>query len=197
MAAGYAFGTIVTADASRRDRWCLTIGVGAIALFLVLRGFNLYGDLGEWSAPTPQPEGEPQLPAILSFLNTTKYPASLLFLLMTLGPTIVLIPALERARGAIFNWMTVFGRVPFFFYVLHIPLIHAIALVVSQIRFGEVVPWLFANHPMRNGPPPDGYVWSLGLLYLVWLLVVVVLYFASRWYVAVKSRRRSAWMSYV
>lgn len=197
MAAGYAFGSILTLDPPRRDRFCLTIGLGAIALFLVLRGFNLYGDLSPWSAPSPQSDGGPQLPAILSFLNTSKYPASLQFLLMTLGPTIALIPALEKLRGTFARSMTVFGRVPFFFYVLHIPLIHAIALVVSQIRMGSVVPWLFANHPMGSPEPPAGYRWSLVLLYAVWLLVVVLLYFACRWHADQKARRKSPWLAYL
>jgi uncharacterized membrane protein len=197
MAAGDGFGTIITLPPGRRDRLCLTIGLGAIALFLLLRGFNLYGDPGHWSAPTPRPDGRPQLPAILSFLNTSKYPASLLFLLMTLGPTIALMPALEKARGTFVQWMTVFGRVPFFYYILHIPLIHFIALIISRIRMGAVVPWIFANHPMGSGRPPDGYQWSLGLLYLVWLIVVVLLYFASRWYASLKERRRAGWMAYI
>jgi uncharacterized membrane protein len=197
MAAGYAFGTILTLEPARRDRLCLTIGVGAIALFLLLRGFNLYGDLTPWSAPTAQADGRPQLPALLSFLNTTKYPASLQFLLMTLGPTIAVMPALERARGALVRWLTVFGRVPFFYYVLHIPLIHLIALVVSQIRMGTVIPWLFENHPMGTSRPPVGYSWGLGILYLVWFIVVVLLYFACRWYANLKAVRKAPWMSYL
>ena len=198
MAAGYGFGTILTLDPARRDRLCLTIGLGAIALFLVLRGFNLYGDPAPWSAPTGQPDGEgPQLPAVLSFLNTSKYPASLIFLLMTLGPTIALMPAFERARGAVFRWMTVFGRVPFFYYILHIPLIHVIAMVVSQIRMGTIVPWLFSNQPMGAGRPPEGYSWGLGLLYVVWLIVIVLLYFACRWYANLKERKRAPWMAYI
>ncbi|HEX6944259.1 MAG TPA: heparan-alpha-glucosaminide N-acetyltransferase domain-containing protein [Gemmatimonadaceae bacterium] len=197
MAAGYGFGTVLTLEPSRRDRLCLTIGLGAIALFLVLRGFNLYGDPVPWSS-APQPDGRgPQLPALLSFLNTTKYPASLIFLLMTLGPTIALMPALERARGAVIRWMTVFGRVPFFYYILHIPLIHVIALIVSKIRMGTVVPWMFANQPMGAGRPPAGYSWGLGLLYLVWLIVVVLLYFACRWYAGLKAQKRSPWMAYI
>ena len=197
MAAGYAFGTVVTAEPARRDRLCLTMGLGAILLFLVLRGFNLYGDPSPWTSPSPQPDGQPQLPAILSFLNTSKYPASLIFLLMTLGPTIAVIPALERARGALVRWLTVFGRVPFFFYVLHIPLIHAIAMVVSKIRLGTVVPWLFANHPMGSPRPPAGYTWSLALMYGVWLLVVFLLYIACRWYADLKARRKSPLMAYL
>ena len=197
MAAGYAFGTVFTLPPAKRDRTCLTIGLVAIAAFVVMRGFNLYGDPSPWSAPTPQPDGEPQLPALFSFLNTSKYPASLLFLLMTLGPTIALIPVLERSTGIIARWMTVFGRVPFFFYVLHIPLIHLAAVIVSKIRLGTVVPWLFANHPMGSPRPPAGYPWSLGLLYLVWFIVVIILYFACRWYADLKARRKSPWMAYL
>jgi hypothetical protein len=116
---------------------------------------------------------------------------------MTLGPTIALIPVLEKARGPVARWMTVFGKVPFFYYILHIPLIHVIALIVSQVRMGTIVPWLFENHPMGSGRAPAGYMWSLGLLYLVWLIVVVLLYFACRWYADAKERRRAPWMAYL
>jgi hypothetical protein len=91
----------------------------------------------------------------------------------------------------------VFGRVPFFFYLLHIPLIHVLAIIVSEIRLGTVSPWLFTNHPMGNPPPPEGYTWSLPLLYLVWAIAVVLLYVASRWFDRVKRTRRAWWTSYV
>lgn len=197
MAAGYAFGAIVTQEPARRNRLCLQIGLGAIALFLLLRGFNLYGDPNPWSAAAQRSDGRPALPGWLSFLNTSKYPASLNFLLMTLGPTIALIPVLEQARGALANWLTVFGRVPFFFYVLHIPLIHLLAIVVSQVRLGAVSPWLFANHPMGNPPAPDGYTWTLPQLYLVWAIASVLLYFPCRWFADLKARRRDRWLSYL
>jgi uncharacterized membrane protein len=196
MAAGYAFGTILMLEPHRRNRLCLTIGLGATALFLVLRGFDLYGDPRPWAAATSSPDGPP-MPAVLAFLNTTKYPASLLFLLMTLGPTIALVPVLDRARGRVADWITVFGRVPFFFYLLHIPLIHALALVVSQIRLGQVSPWLFTDHPMGNPPAPDGYTWGLPLLYLVWGMAIVLLYVASRWFADLKARRRDWWLGYL
>ncbi len=196
MATGYAFGSILTMEPARRNRLCLAIGLGATALFLVLRGFNLYGDPRPWSAGQ-EPNGPPAMPALLAFLNTNKYPASLLFLLMTLGPTIALIPALDRARGALARWITVFGRVPFFYYVLHIPLIHALALVVSKIRLGAVSPWLFTNHPMGNPPPPDGYTWGLGLLYAVWAVALVLLYFPCRWFADLKARRKDWWLGYL
>jgi uncharacterized membrane protein len=198
IAAGYAFAQIATMEPARRDRLCLRIGLGAIALFVILRAFNLYGDPSSWTALTqPRPNGRPGLPAILAFLNTSKYPASLQFLLMTLGPAIALIPLLERARGAVAQWITVFGRVPFFFYVLHIPLVHALALGVSAIRLGSVSPWLFTNHPMGNPEPPPGYTWTLWQLYLVWAVAIVILTFVCRWFAGVKARRTEWWLKYI
>jgi uncharacterized membrane protein len=187
MAAGYAFGRILTLEPARRNRLCLQIGLGATALFLLLRGFNLYGDARPWD----------RAQGLLGFLNTSKYPASLSFLLMTLGPTMALMPLLERARGAVAGWVTVFGRVPFFYYMLHIPLIHALALVVSQLRLGAVSPWLFANHPMGNPPAPEGYTWSLGLLYVVFAIAVILLYFPCRWFADLKQRRSDWWLRYL
>jgi uncharacterized membrane protein len=197
MAAGYAFGKILTMEPSRRNRLCLAIGLGAMGLFLVLRGFNLYGDPRPWHAAAQGPNGSQPMPALLAFLNTTKYPASLDFLLMTLGPIIALIPLLEGARGRFVRWVTVFGRVPFFFYMLHIPLIHVLALVVSKIRLGEVSPWLFTNHPMGNPGPPEGYTWNLGLLYAVWAVAIALLYFPCRWFADLKARKKDWWLSYL
>jgi len=184
IAAGYAFGAVLMLEPERRRRICLAIGLGSIAAFAVLRGLNLYGD------PRPWRSG-------LDVLNATKYPVSLSFLLMTLGPTIAVMPLLDNARGAVTRWFTVFGRVPFFYYVLHIPLIHVLAIVVSRIRMGEVSDWLFASHPMAPPPPPEGYTWSLPLLYLVWAIVVVMLYGACRWYGGLKARRSDWWMTFV
>ena len=196
MAAGYAFGTVIVADPVRRRRLCLQLGLGAFALFLVLRGFNRYGNPDPWTIGGGDGDG-PAMPAFLSFLNTAKYPASLDFLLMTLGPVIALIPLLDMARGPLARWLTVFGRVPFFFYLLHIPLIHALALVVSTIRLGAVSPWLFTNHPMGNPPAPEEYTWSLPLLYLTWVVSLVLLYPACRWYADLKARRTDWWLRYL
>ena len=181
MAAGYAFGLVMRLTPDRRRRICLAIGLSSIALFVVLRASGAYGDPNEWSSEN----------GLLGFLNPAKYPASLQFLLMTLGPTIALVPLLEKTRARIAQWLRVFGEVPFFFYVLHIPLIHTIALLISRVRTPESTSWLIANHPVMPPEAPPGYQWSLGLLYLVWFLVVVLLYFACRWYASVKSRSRS------
>lgn len=217
MALGYAFGRVVIMDACPRRRICIALGTAAIALFLVLRGFNLYGDPRPWSSPKPpaaqaqqstpgaqasQPAPSPaprrpQAPAWISFLNTNKYPASLLFLLMTLGPMLLIFPFLKNT-GRVPGVLTMFGRVPFFYYVLHIPLIHLAAIIVSLVRSGTVSPWLFLNHPVMIPPAPPGYVWSLGLLYLVWALVVVLLYFPCRWFAGVKQRRKDiGFLSYL
>jgi uncharacterized membrane protein len=197
MAAGYAFGKILTLDPAQRNRLCLAIGLSAVGLFLVLRGFNLYGDPRPWHAAAQGHNGAPPMPAWLSFLNTSKYPASLSFLLMTLGPIIAMIPWLEGFRGALARQVAIFGRVPFFFYVLHIPLIHALAVVVSKVRFGVVSPWLFANHPMGNPEPPEGYVWSLPLLYLIWGLAILLLYLPCRRFADLKTKRNDAWLRYL
>ena len=191
MAAGYWFGTVLGMESARRNRICLRLGLGATALFLILRATNVYGDPRPWTSM-------PQMPRLLAFLNTSKYPASLSFLLMTLGPTIALMPLLDRARGRVAQWLTVFGRVPFFYYLLHIPLIHTLAVVVSLIRTGGIDPWLFTNQPMAPGPLPEGYMLSLGLLYLVWAIAVALLYFPSRWYAELKARRTDLrWLKYL
>ena len=197
MAAGYVFGQILAMEPARRKQLCLTIGLSVAALFLVLRGFDLYGDPRPWHAAAQGRNGSPPLPLFLAFLNTSKYPASLSFLLMTLGPIITLIPLLEGLTGALARQITLFGRVPFFYYMLHIPLIHALALVVSKIRLGFVSPWLFTNHPMGNPEPPQGYVWSLSLLYLIWAIAIMLLYFACRWFAALKANRRDWWLQYL
>ena len=183
MALGYAFGAILLMEPQRRRRLCLYLGLGALAAFVVLRATRVYGDPRPWNGNDA-----------LGFLNTNKYPASLQFLLMTLGPLITLVPALERAQGWLARTLEVFGRVPLFYYVLHIPLIHLAACLVSLLRAGRVDPWLFANHPMMMPGAPEGYAWSLPLLYAVTAAVVVILYFPCRWYGALKARRHDAWL---
>ena len=129
---------------------------------------------------------------MLSFLNTTKYPPSLLFLLMALGPAIALLPLLERLRGPLARVVTVYGRVPLFFYVLHLYMIHALALLVGTLAgfaprsFLRV--WMFL---------PEGWGYGLPVVYLVWAGVVLALYPACRWFAGLKARRRDVWLSYL
>ena len=192
MAAGYAFGRVLTLEPARRasDLLCGRPGCD--------RAVPACCAASTCTATRSRGPPARRMPAVLSFLNTTKYPASLSFLLMTLGPTIALMPLLERAaRRVVARWLAVFGRVPFFFYVLHIPLIHALALVVSCIRQGAVSPGCSPTTRWATRPPPDGYTWSLGLLYLVWAVAIVILYLACRWFAGLKARRTDAWLRYV
>src|SRR4051812_18245785 len=187
MAAGYAFGTIMTKPREERDRLCLRIGLVATALFVVVAG----------SIVALVPSDGDTRPALFRFLAQQKYPASQLFLLMTLGPIIALLPLADKARGWIGEKLSVFGRVPMFYYLLHIPLIHALAVVVSLIRTGSVTPWLFGNHPLDPPEQPPGYRWSLALLYLVWAVAIVLLYFPSAWYARAKAEKRWGFTRYI
>lgn len=189
MMAGYALGRVMEMAPERRRAVCLGLGVAATLLFVVLRAVDAYGDPRPWSSS--------RMPWLFAFLGTTKYPASLSFLLMTLGPTLILLALAERWRGRLIDATTTFGRVPFFYYLLHIPVIHIAACVVSLIREGQVNSWLFGNHPLNPPPVPDGYTWSLGLLYLVFAVCVIALYFPCRWFAAVRATRRSRWLSYL
>ncbi|MFL5578848.1 MAG: DUF1624 domain-containing protein [Gemmatimonadaceae bacterium] len=191
MMAGYAFGRVGELDPERRRALCVRLGLALVAAFVVLRAIDLYGDPRPWSGAAARG------PAVFRFLNATKYPASLSFLLMTLGPAILLVGLAERWRGRVARTLETFGRVPMFYYLLHIPVIHAAACLVSLAREGRVNPWLFGNHPLDPPPVPDGYRWSLPLLYLVFALCVLALYPACRWYARLRAERRSAWMSYL
>lgn len=187
MAAGYGFGAIMTREPEERRTLCLRIGWGATIAFVVLATFMALMQRG--------PENGP--PFLFRVLNQRKYPASVLFLLMTLGPAIAFLPYAERMEGWFARVMGTFGRVPMFFYLLHIPLIHASAVVVSFIREGRANPWLFGNHPLNPGEVPAGYRWSLVLLYLVFAVDVALLYLPCRWYASVKSRDRTGLLRYL
>ena len=189
MMAGYGFGVVMEMTPDRRRAFCLRLGLALTAGFIVLRAIDGYGDPRPWNAS--------RMPPLLAFLNTTKYPASLSFLLMTLGPMFVLLASAERWRAWWVDAVTTFGRVPMLYYLLHIPAIHAAACLVSLAREGQVNPWLFGNHPMAPPPVPDGYVWSLGLLYLVFAICVTALYFPCRWFANLRERRAGGWLSYL
>jgi uncharacterized membrane protein len=188
MAAGYAFGAVALLPEPRRDRLYVRLGLALVAGFVILRLANVYGDPSPWSAQSAGWR------TALAFLNTTKYPASLLFLLMTLGPAIAVLPLLERLRGPVADLLHTLGRVPLFFWLLHVPLIHLIAVAFSLWRYGEVIPWLFRNPPTEL---PRGYGYGLAVVYAVSLAVVALLYPVCRWFAGLKRRRREAWLSYL
>jgi uncharacterized membrane protein len=187
MFAGYAFGRVLDLTKDRRQRIFIRLGLVLTVLFILLRALGVYGDPWPWDAKH----------TLIGFLSTTKYPASLEFTLMTIGPMFVLWYFSERWKGRLASIVETFGRVPFFFYLLHIPLIHFAACIVSIFREGHIDPWLFANHPYAPGPAPGGYRWSLSLLYLVYGLCLFVLYFACLWFARVKQKNKSVWLTYL
>jgi len=189
MAAGYTFGTFYVQSPEKRRRWLLCLGVSMTVAFLILRVVNRYGDPEPWS------EQHNTLFTVFSFLNCTKYPPSLAFLLMTLGPAVALLAVAERRMKFIGGFLVTFGRVPLFFYLLHLPLIHGLAVICSYARYGEA-PWLFDNPPLRRAIP-DGYGYNILWVCLIWLGVVAILYPLCAGFARYKQKRRSAWLSYL
>jgi len=188
MAAGYGFGALLQLPQRERRAETLGLGVMLTLTFVALRATNVYGDPAAWAS---QPES---VRTLLSFLNLQKYPPSLLFLLMTLGPALIVLAAADRPAGAFGRFLIIFGRVPLFYYVLHLYVIHALALGLTYAQHGEAPGWLFSFPPGHAG---KGYGYSLPVLYLIWLGVVVALYPLCRWFAGVKRRRHEAWLSYL
>jgi uncharacterized membrane protein len=203
MAVGYAFGALYQVEAQLRRRLLLVIGGIASAFFVTMRFANFYGDAARWS------EQKNAMFTVLSFLNTTKYPPSLLFLLMTLGPAIMSLAFLESgntAQGApaaptsrafwLRNALVTFGRVPLFFYLLQWYTAHLIS-VLLHLAFGKPVKWLFQTPIDWFAAPNPGIGFNLAVVYASWLAGVVLLYPLCKWFAGVKQRRRDWWLSYL
>lgn len=187
---GYAVGDIFTLEPERRRRILLVAGTAMIAAFLVLRGINLYGDPRPWKA-----FAEPMRTA-LSFFNVSKYPPSLDFVLATLGPVFLLLPALEKLKGWAADFLLTYGRVPLFFYILHIWLAHALVTAVGMAMgysFKTFVGVIADPTPMVEAH------WGFGLwaAYLTWAVVLALMFPLCRWWGGVKARRRDWWLSYL
>ena len=201
MATGFAFGALL--QRPDRRKWILTLGISATALFFVLRGFNLYGNrivgtasayarsAGPWSI-------QPTISlSVISFFNTLKYPPSLQYLLMTLGPALILLGLLDgaRAQSGLGRILLVYGRVPLLYYVLHLYLLHLMAMVVS-LAFHQPV-WhgtVIADFAQR----PAGYGHGLAFIYAMWILAVAILYLPCLWFMNFRSRHRDwPWLSYL
>jgi uncharacterized membrane protein len=187
MATGYAFGSYLLLKTRRRRQMLFVIGVSLIGAFVTLRAINLYGDPAPWS------EQKSGLFTAFAFLDCKKYPPSLDFLLMTLGPSILLLGFFDRAEGAFGRTLITLGRVPLFYYLLQWPLVHALALVMALIN-RQPYRWLLAGEPFRT---PPGYGYSLPMVYLMWGLSILLLYSACRWFAELKKRRRDPWLSYL
>jgi uncharacterized membrane protein len=195
MGAGFCFGHIFKWDGARRQRLMRRIGIACTIAFLALRGINRYGDPAPWSVQ------KSVLFTALSFLNCTKYPASLDFLLMTLGPALLALAWLDRHAPRTTNPLVIFGRVPMFYFVLHFYLIHVLAVLLALLRYGKpALSFMFQPEPSMGTarqlfPPHFGY--SLWATYAVWIFVVVCLYPLCRWYAGFKAKHRNLWLSYL
>ncbi len=190
MALGYAVGPIFTRSRGTRRGWLLLLGLAAIAAFAALRWSQLYGEPNPWSW-----HASPGW-TVMSFLNCTKQPPSLCFLLMTLGPALVLLAAADQPTPKPWHHiLCTYGRVPLFYYLLHLPLIHGLAILASWWQMGRVQDWLYANPP--GFFEREGFGFGLMGVYGVWLLVLVILYPKCRWYGRFKQKHRYAWLSYL
>jgi uncharacterized membrane protein len=215
MAAGYGFGSLLRLDQPVRRKAVILLGAALTLGFVLVRYANIYGDPSRWAV-------QPRVGfTILSFLNCTKYPPSLLYLLMTLGPAIMFLGIFDRPLGPWVKPVIVFGRVPFFFYLLHIPLIHGSAVLLDYLRFGWSPqafdgPW--AVRPEQIPPPvpfidsggiesawavekglaPSNYGVDLFTVYMIWIVVILLLYPLCHWFAEVKRRHRDvALLSYL
>jgi uncharacterized membrane protein len=188
MALGYVTGDLYRADfpSARRISWLLAGGVAATFLFIVLRSFNLYGEPVAWQSQ------DSIIFTWMSFLNTTKYPPSLQFLLMTMGPALISLALLERISVGGKNLVVVLGKVPFFFYVIHIFLIHALAMLALVYAGRDWREYILSAQAIMSGSLSN-FGFGLGTVYAVWLAVVVVLYPLCRWYQQVRENHPTKW----
>ena len=191
-ALGYVLGQVYQGNGARRQRLLCGIGLSLTLGFVVLRWLNIYGD------PVPWTTQRSALWTLIAFLNTNKYPPSLLFLLMTLGPTLLLLGAFEKAVPRLLRPALIIGKVPLLFYILHFYLIHLLASAASYLRFGEVAN-TFHSPDLAHFPftQPPGWGAPLSVIYLLWIAVLVLMFPLCYWYARLKGRRRDWWLSYV
>jgi uncharacterized membrane protein len=187
MFLGYALGTLYNRDAAYRKRVLTTVALALLAVFVVFRAFNIYGDPAPWSVQ------KDFWSSVLSFLNVTKYPCSLLYLCVTLGLSLLVLAHTESARGRLARIVIVYGNVPFFYYICHWFLAQGITVTL----------FFLMGHHLSEAPKsdyafsPNNFGFSLGGVYLVWLLVVFVMYFPCRWFSNYKKTHRQWWLSYL
>ena len=195
MAAGFAAGPIFLLDPQERRRVLVRWGLALIAGFVILRAINVYGDPSPWSV---QPTATF---TVISFFRATKYPLSLDFVLMTIGPALLALIYLERRSLPASHPLVIIGRVPFFYYVAHFWILHALASALAYLRYGSAsLAFLFNPLPSMGGPRelfPADFGYPLWVTYAVWVFVVLLLYPACRWFADLKGRRQSWWLSYL
>jgi uncharacterized membrane protein len=190
VAAGYGFGEVIRLEPGRRPRVLWFTGIAMTAGFVILRAWGGYGEPNPWTT-----QATPLLTA-LSFINCTKQPPSLLFVLMTLGPAIAALAVINRVgiRGPVGHALVTFGRVPLFYYLLQWYVIHGLAVLTGLVR-GLPVAWEFS--PAALGTRPEGWTLSLPAIYVAWAVVLAVLYLPCRWFAGVKARHPGGWLAYL
>lgn len=187
IATGYTFGPVMQKAPDIRQHWLLRVGINLTVVFFLLRFTNLYGNATAW---TSQPTG---LRTLLSILDCTKLPPSLCHLLMTLGPAAILLAWLDLRKPEFLKPLLVIGRVPLFFYLLHLPIIHGLAIAVNLIRYNRA-DWLYGSEPAA--PPPDAG-FDLDAVYLAWAVSIIILYPACQWFADLKHRRNDPWLRHL
>jgi uncharacterized membrane protein len=193
MALGHVFGALYKNDfpVEQRKRWLFTIGICATLLFIALRGLNLYGEPHHWQIQTSP------VFSLMSFLNTTKYPPSLHFLLMTMGPALIFLTAVESGGHRLAKPVIVFGRVPFFFYIVHLYIIHALAMLMLIYKGRDWSAYILSARGIASGSLIN-FGLRLEAVYLVWILIILLLYPICRWYQHYKDGNSSKWwLSYL
>lgn len=174
MLAGFAAGEFFELPEEKRQKIFFRIGMAALALFTILRTVNIYGDPSRWSVQ------KSTLFTVLSFLNTTKYPPSLLFILLFLGIAFIVLVLSEKASNRFTEILSVYGRVPLFYFVVHLFIIHSLMLVMLHLQGFTSNDLLFGA--FNNGRPKTGAGLDLAAIYIVWLSVVALMYPLSKWY---------------
>ena len=192
MAMGYYFGSLYKPgyEVAKRKQTLLYTSAGAIILFLILRSFNFYGDAALWAMQ------KNSLFTILSFFNVTKYPPSLLYTLVTIGPAMIFLSVAEKPLNVVTKKIAVFGRVPFFYYVVHLYLIHLLAIFGAIISGYDWCSMILSNR-INHVAVLKGYGFNLAIVYLVWAVLVVLLYPCCKWFDQYKRNNQAAksWLS--
>lgn len=188
MTLGFLLAELFLKEPAKRERQLVLIGSIIIIGFVLLRYINVYGDMHRWNI-----SDRGMVYTFLDFLNTSKYPPSLLYITMTLGPSILVLSQLEKWKGKVGAFFLTFGRVPFFFYIIHFYLIHVVGVLITGVRYNDWRSLAFYDPKTW----PSEYSPSLLLMFTVWIGVIAVMYLLCRWFVEIKKNRTEWWLKYL